>query len=92
MSNSTLYSNWGYALYKLHQDDNEFEFIEKALKIDPRNGNAYRIRAEIKYDKNDNLGASEDYTIAIQYNPSATNYFSRGLAKFRATSLSNEVH
>jgi tetratricopeptide (TPR) repeat protein len=82
MSNSTLYSNWGYALYKLKQEDKAFEFIKKALKIDPKNGNAYRIRAEIKYDKNDNLGASEDYTIAIQYNPNATNYFSRGLSYY----------
>ena len=47
MKSSILYSNWGYAYYRLKQPDTALTFLEKAIKIDHNNGNAYRWRGEI---------------------------------------------
>jgi tetratricopeptide (TPR) repeat protein len=80
LKTSILYSNWGYAYYQLKQPDKAQTYLEKALEIDPNNGSAYRWRGDIKYDKNDNKGAEQDYTRAISSNPNASNYFARGLA------------
>lgn len=77
-----LYSNLGFVYYKLNKTDSAKVYLEKALSIDPTNANAYRWRGEIKYDENDNSGAAADYSLAIQYNPSASNYFARGLAYY----------
>jgi tetratricopeptide (TPR) repeat protein len=82
LKTSILYSNWGYAYYKLKQPVKALTYLEKAIEIDPNNGNAYRFRGEIKYDKNDNKGAVQDYTKAISSNANASNYFSRGLAYY----------
>ncbi len=72
MKSSILYSNWGYAYYRLKQPDTALTFLEKAIKIDPNNGNVYRWRGEIKYDKNDNKGTEVDYTKAITSNLNAS--------------------
>jgi tetratricopeptide (TPR) repeat protein len=80
LKTSILYSNWGYAYYQLKQPDKARTYLERALEIDPNNGSAYRFRGDIKYDKNDNKGAEQDYTKAISSNPNASNYFARGLA------------
>lgn len=80
LKTSILYSNWGYAYYQLKQPDKALTYLEKAIEIDPNNGSAYRWRGDIKYDKNDNKGAEQDYTTAISSNPNASNYFARGLA------------
>jgi len=77
-----LYSNLGFAYYKLNQPDSAKIYLGKALIIDPSNANAYRWRGEIKYDENDNAGAVSDYSLAIKYNPNASNYFARGLAYY----------
>ena len=82
LKTSTLYSNWGYAYYQLKQPDKALTYLEKAIEIDPNNGSAYRWRGDIKYDKNDNRGAEQDYTTAISSNPNASNYFARGLAYY----------
>jgi len=80
LKTSILYSNWGYAYYQLKQPDKALTYLEKAIEIDPNNGSAYRWRGDIKYDKNDNKGAEQEYTRAISLNPNASNYFVRGLA------------
>jgi len=82
LKSSILYSNWSYSLYQLKQPEKAQPYFEKALEIDPNNANAYRWRGEIKYDKNDNEGAAEDYTKSINANPNASNYFARGLANY----------
>jgi len=82
LNTSVLYSNWGIAYYKLKQTEKALNYLEKAIKIDPKNGNAYRWRGDIKYDKNDNEGAEIDYTKAIAFNPVASNYSARGLAYY----------
>ena len=82
MNTSILYSNLGYAYYKLKQPYNALPYLEKAIEIDSNNGYAYRWRGEIKYDKDDNQGAADDYTKAILNNPIASNYFARGLAYY----------
>jgi len=79
---SVVYSNLGFAYYTLKQPDSALIYFQKALKIDSSNANAYRWRGEIKYDKNDNKGAVDDYTLAIKYNPSASNHFARGLGYY----------
>ena len=80
LKTSILYSNWGYAYYQLKQPDKALTYLEKAIEIDPNNGYAYKCKGDIKYDKNDNKGAEQDYTRAISSNPNASNYFARGLA------------
>ena len=82
LKTSILYSNWGYAYYQLKEPDKAQTYLEKAIEIDPNNGSAYRWRGDIKYDKNDNKGAEQDYTTAISSNPNASNYFARGLAYY----------
>jgi len=79
---SILYSNLGISYYGLKKADSALLYLEKALILDPSNGNAYRFRGDIKYDDNDNKGAAEDYTKAIDYNPNSSNYFTRGLAYY----------
>ncbi len=79
---SVLYSNLGFAYYTLKQPDSALIYFEKALNIDSSNANAYRWRGEIKYDENDNKGAVDDYSFAIQYDPNASNYFARGLGYY----------
>lgn len=79
---SVLFSNLGFVYYTLKQPDSALLYFEKALKIDSANANAYRWRGEIKYDENDNKGAVDDYSLAIKYNPSASNYFARGLGYY----------
>lgn len=82
LKTSTLYSNLGYAFYQIKQPDKALTYLEKAIEIDPKNGNAYRWRGEMKYDNNDNIGAEEDYTKAISFIPSASNYFARSLTYY----------
>jgi tetratricopeptide (TPR) repeat protein len=82
LKTSILYSNWGYVFYQLKQPDKALTFLEKAIEIDQNNASAYRWRGDIKYDKNDNKGAEQDYTRAISSNPNASNYFARGLAYY----------
>lgn len=79
---SVLYSNLGFAYYTLKKPDSALIFIEEALKIDSSNASAYRWRGEIKYDENDNKGAVDDYSLAIKYDPSASNLFARGLGYY----------
>jgi tetratricopeptide (TPR) repeat protein len=80
LNTSILYSNLGFAYYQIKQPEKALTHLEKALELDSKNGFAYRIRGEIKYDKNDKKGAEKDFTLAISINPNASNYFSRGLA------------
>ena len=82
LSTSRLYSNFGFSYYKLKEPEKALPYFEKALEVDSSNSAAYRWRGEIKYDKNDNKGAVEDYTKAISYNSNASNYFARGLAYY----------
>src|SRR5690606_36338910 len=82
IKSSILYSNWGYAYYQLKQPDKAIPLLLKSIEIDPKNASAYRWLGEIKYDRNDNNGAIEDYTKAITLNPEASNYFARGLAYY----------
>jgi tetratricopeptide (TPR) repeat protein len=82
IDNSILYSNLGISYYGLKKPDTALMYLEKALTLDPTNASAYKFRGDIKYDDNDNNGAKDDYTKAINYNPSASNYFCRGLAYY----------
>lgn len=77
---SILYSNYGIAYYQLKQFDKALAYLEKAVEIDANNSYAYKCRGDIKYDRNDNKGAINDYTTAILLKPSAANYFARALA------------
>ena len=79
---SILYSNLGFAYYRMKQIDKASINFEKALNIDSTNATAYRWRGEIKYDINDDDGAVADYSLAIKYNPTASNYFARGLGYY----------
>jgi len=80
LNSSILYSNLGFSNYQLKQIDSANNYLQKALSLDSTNANAYRWIGDIKYDKNDNKGAADEYTKAINYNGNAPNYFSRGLA------------
>ena len=82
LQTSNFYLFYGYAYYMLKQPNNGLPYLEKAIELDSNNGYAYRWRGEIKYDKNDNKGAVEDYTKAILISPTASNYFARGLAYY----------
>lgn len=91
LKTSILYSNLGFAYYQLKQFEKAQIYLEKALEIDPNNGYAYKCRGDIKYDKNDNKGAEQDYTKAISSNPDASNYFARGLAFYYLTDYKKAI-
>ncbi|QEM07642.1 tetratricopeptide repeat protein [Mucilaginibacter rubeus] len=80
LNSSILFSNLGFSNYQLKQIDTANKYLQKALSLDSTNANAYRWIGDIKYDKNDNKGAADEYTKAINYNGNASNYFARGLA------------
>lgn len=79
---SGMYAYWGLACSKLKHSEKAFEYLGKAIELDSSNFDAYRWRGDLKYNTNDNLGAIADYTKAIYTNPTASNYFVRGLAFF----------
>lgn len=86
-----LYSNLALAFKELNQIDSAKSNYEKAFNIEPNSAYAYRIRGDIKYDENNNIGAVDDYSLAIKYNPNASNYFARGLAFYYLKEYNNAL-
>ncbi|MBO6960048.1 MAG: CHAT domain-containing protein [Prochlorococcus marinus CUG1438] len=61
--------------------ENAIFFFDKASKIDQTNSNAYFYKAFVKDILGDFKGAIDDYSKAININPSWQSFLNRGLAK-----------
>jgi tetratricopeptide (TPR) repeat protein len=80
-NNSDLYCWRAAAHNRLMETEKAFEYIEKAMTIDPNNSFAYRQRANAWYYKGDYDKAITDYNKAIELkNDYADAYNERGIA------------
>jgi tetratricopeptide (TPR) repeat protein len=82
LSDSQICLNIGSAMSKYKDFSNAFDFIDKSIEYNPRNIEAYLLRAFIKRDLKDYKGEIQDYNVVLGLDiKNEVAFFSRGDAK-----------